>query len=263
MIFTVETDAGLRDIANRLDGLPLALATAGSYLFQTSMTASKYLQHYNTSWLELQRTSPQLLSYEDQTIYSTWNMSYIHIRKEDMSAAKLLEFWAYFDNHDLWYDMLKAGNCGWAPAWFKHLVGSELAFEAAVTKCKKHSLVESLADSDGYTMHHCVHAWVKSVLLKTIEDHTMRLALTCIGDTVSSERTPQGMTMRQRLLPHSERCIELMRDWDREGENTRTNEICIARFYGFMPGLYCYSGRLMEAESMSLRRFNIFKKFYG
>ena len=43
LILTIETDVGLRDIANQLDGLPLALATAGSYLFQTSMPASKYL----------------------------------------------------------------------------------------------------------------------------------------------------------------------------------------------------------------------------
>ena len=263
LILPIETDTGLRDIANRLDGLPLALATAGSYLFQTSMTASKYLQHHNASWLELQRTSPQLLSYEDQTIYSTWNMSYIHIRKEDMSAAKLLELWAYFDNHDLWYDMLRSGTGEWAPAWFNHIIGSELAFEAAITKCKKHALVESLTDSDGYTMHHCVYAWAKSVLFKTIEDQTMRLALICIGNTVSSEITSQGVTIRQRLLPHSERCIKLLRGWDREGKNTRINEICIAQFYGVVPGLYYDRARVMEAESMSLRAFSILSKFYG
>jgi predicted ATPase len=67
------------DLARRLDGLPLALATAGAYLEQVAMTCGEYLQLYHESWLQLYQDTPQLPSY-NQTLYSTWNISYRHIQ---------------------------------------------------------------------------------------------------------------------------------------------------------------------------------------
>lgn len=85
-----------------LDGLPLARATAGNYLsLVETITVGKYLQRYRQSWADLQQTSPELLTYEDRTLYSTWNLSYHHIRQQDEAAANLLQFFAYFDNQDI------------------------------------------------------------------------------------------------------------------------------------------------------------------
>ena len=262
-MLTSGTDAGLSDIAVKLDGLPLALATAGSFLFQASMPASKYLQYHNTSWLELQRMSPKLFSYEDQTIYTTWNMSYIHIRKADMSAAKLLEFWAYFDNNNLWYDLLEAGDDDEAQDWFRRIVRSELAFEAAVLKLQNHALVQRSKDSHGYSMHHCVHAWVKNVLSKTIEDQNMRQALACVEQAVPVEAARGDWMMEQRLLPHTERILELLSHWDQEGSNTEVDEKSMAQFFHRVGDLYCGQARLTKAESLLLRASDSYKRAYG
>lgn len=45
-------------LAQELDGLPLALATAGAYLDQVTMSISNYLRLYKESWAKLQKTSP-------------------------------------------------------------------------------------------------------------------------------------------------------------------------------------------------------------
>ncbi|KAK2020926.1 hypothetical protein LX32DRAFT_282800 [Colletotrichum zoysiae] len=71
-------------LARRLDGLPLALSTAGAYLNQVSTTFAEYLQLYDESWLRLHKESPQLLDY-DQALYSTWGVSFNYIVH---SAAK-------------------------------------------------------------------------------------------------------------------------------------------------------------------------------
>ena len=261
-LLILKIDPGIGDLLRKLDGLPLALATAGSYLGLTGIPLSEYLHDYEASWLELQETSPELLSYE-KSIYSTWDLSYNHIRKEDESAAKLLELWAYFDNQDLWYDLLKAGNHDGAPNLFRNIVGTKLAFRAAVMKLQKHALVEVLTDSDGYSMHHCVHAWLKNVLCKTIENQNMTLAFDCVGDTILLA-VPQGdWVIKRRLLPHSERSLKLLREWDQEGRNTESKERCITRFSYSVGCLYLDWGRLMEGESMLLRAFNSWEKFYG
>ncbi len=100
----------------QLDGLPLALATAGAYLSQVSISLNDYLGHYKTSWLRLQKTSPNLLLYEDRALYTTWDLSFQHIQKQNKSAAKLLQLWAYFDNQDLWFELLAAGGDD-TPEW--------------------------------------------------------------------------------------------------------------------------------------------------
>lgn len=185
------TDPEIKSLLRKLDGLPIALATAGGYLGQTGISISDYLHHHETSWLELQRTSPTPLSYETQTIYSTWNLSYMHIRREDNSAVKFLELWAYFDNRDLWYDLLKAGKHK-APGWFLDVVSTELAFYSVIGKLQKHALIERLTESDGYSMHHCVHSWVRSVLCKTVEDQNMRIALALEQEILSLQHQAIG-----------------------------------------------------------------------
>ncbi|CZR52934.1 related to calcium-independent phospholipase A2 [Phialocephala subalpina] len=46
-------------LAKELDGLPLALATAGAYLYQVAMSLLDYLRLYKESWAQLQESSPE------------------------------------------------------------------------------------------------------------------------------------------------------------------------------------------------------------
>ena len=63
-------------LAEELDGLPLALATAGAYLDQTALSFSDYLRLYKTSWANLLKTSPELSSYEDRLTTSNNGMNF-------------------------------------------------------------------------------------------------------------------------------------------------------------------------------------------
>ena len=249
----LEIDAATKDLLRKLDGLPLALATAGAYLGLTGISVSEYLDHYDTSWLELQQTSPSLSAYEE-TIYSTWNLSYMLIRKEDPSAAKLLEFWAYFANRDLWYELLDAGKVmPDAPDWFLGIINTKLAFNSAMGKLQKHALIERMIESDGYSMHHCVHAWVKTVLRSVGDNQSMKLALKCVGNTVPFEPAPGDWMIKQRLFPYAEHSLWLLREWNDESKNDKRTEKYVAQSYGKLGVLYHYLGKLTEAESIYKR----------
>jgi hypothetical protein len=82
------------------------LATAGAYLDQVATSFAEYLCLYRASWLRLQQTSPEVSTYEDRQLYSTWQLSLDHIKQQSELSAKLLELWAYFDNQDLWFELL-------------------------------------------------------------------------------------------------------------------------------------------------------------
>ena len=63
------------ELVKELDGLPLALSTAGAYLEHVTTSFSDYLRLYKASWLKLQMTSPLLSSYEDYTLHTTWQIT--------------------------------------------------------------------------------------------------------------------------------------------------------------------------------------------
>jgi hypothetical protein len=160
---TFVLDSSAIRLAKELDGLPLALAIAGAYLNQTAISFSDYLRLYKESWAKLQQTSPELNSYKDRTLYSTWQVSFNHIEQRNSLSAKFLCFWAYFDNQDLWLELLRHSNSK-DPNWIRELTKDELSFHSAVRVLSDHGLVEvdrssqELIESRGYSIHGCVHS---------------------------------------------------------------------------------------------------------
>ena len=114
-------------LAKELDGLPLALATTGAYLYQVAISLSDYLRLYKKSWVQLQESSPELSSYEDRTLYSTWQISFQHVKQQNDLSAKLLCFWAYFDSQDLWLELLQHSDSN-DPDWVRQLAKDDISF---------------------------------------------------------------------------------------------------------------------------------------
>jgi len=76
-------------------------------------------------------TSPQLSSYEDRSLYTTFQIAFDRIEQRNAASAKLLEFWAYFDRQDVWFELLphakSVGDEG-----IQKLTEDELNFNEAV-----------------------------------------------------------------------------------------------------------------------------------
>jgi hypothetical protein len=135
----IVTDDDAYKLSKRLDGLPLALATAGEYLGRTSDSFGVFLQTYERSWQDLQEYADELLDYEDRTLYTTWNISFGRVQDENEDAANLLRLLAYFDNQKIWLGFLQNG-CDRAPDWFRELVGKKIRFDKAVMKLQDYSI---------------------------------------------------------------------------------------------------------------------------
>ncbi|KAJ3486814.1 hypothetical protein NLG97_g6542 [Lecanicillium saksenae] len=152
----LKDDTSAIELAQRLDGLPVALATAGAYLDQVAMSCAEYLQLYHESWLQLHQEAPRLPSY-DKMLYSTWGISYGRIQKQSPMAAMLLRQWAYFSNEDLWYELLKEADPR-ETAWLHELTTTKLNFHGTMRILCDHGLVEAASatgslESAGYSVH--------------------------------------------------------------------------------------------------------------
>jgi hypothetical protein len=198
-------------LAKELDGFPLALATAGAYLNQVSISFADYLRLYKESWIKLQKTSPVLGSYEDRTLYSTWQISFDYIERRNPLSAKLLRLWAFFDNQDIWFELLRHSNTE-DPEWVQELTDDELSFHATVRVLSNHGLVdvasslEDWTESKGYSIHGCVHSWIIHALNQEWNPDLARLAIRFVGAHVPGERDMLSWLTQRRLLQHAARC---------------------------------------------------------
>ena len=163
----------------------------------------------------------------------------------------LLRLWGYFDNNDLWFELLEAGrNRGLA--WFQHLVQDSLGFSDAIRLLCEFGLIEATSppskfqrDSRGYGMHSCVHLWTTHVLSPLQDDNLAELALWCISNRYAYT-TDDYLVLSQRLMPHAERCSELiMRGLGQGGIKSLNQQALIA-----LAHVYAQLGRDDEATVM-------------
>ncbi|KAJ3564963.1 hypothetical protein NPX13_g7668 [Xylaria arbuscula] len=134
------TDINGKRLVEELDGLPLALATAGTYLRHVPIGFANYLRLYKESWVRLHTDTPNLGSYQDRTLCSTWQLSYVQVQKQHPLAAHLLRWWAYFNNEDIWLELLQTNNTD-GPAWI-HELADELNFNQAIGALHDYGFVE-------------------------------------------------------------------------------------------------------------------------
>ncbi|KAN0069133.1 HET domain containing protein [Elaphomyces granulatus] len=248
-------------LATELDGLPLALATAGAYLDQTGIGFPDYLRLYRASWAKLLETSPELSSYEDRTLYSTWQLSFDHVKQRNELSAKLLRLWAYFDNEDIWFELLRHGDSE-DPEWIRELTEDELNFNRAVGVLSDHGLVEvdmssqERIESRGYSIHGCVHSWTIYVLNQQWDYDLAKLALKFIGSHVPGEKSTKPWLTQRRLLQHAARCSHAVLNGMVTGDGM---ERALFKL-GF---LYENQGKLDEAEKMYQRALRGYEEVWG
>src|SRR5467141_734943 len=248
-------------LTKELDGLPLALVTAGTYLEQTAISFSDYLRLYKESWTRLMKTSPELSSYEDRTLYSTWHLSFDHVKQRNELSAKLLRLWAYFDNQDIWFELLRHSDLE-DPEWIRELTKDELSFNEAVRVLSDHGLVEvdmssqELIESRGYSIHGCVHSWTIYVLNQEWDYDLAKLVLKFVGSHVPGEESPKRWLTQRRLLQHAARCSHAVLNCmvTDDGMEWALDELGV---------LYADQGKLDEAEKMYQRALQAKEKALG
>ncbi|KAF1815003.1 hypothetical protein P152DRAFT_447276 [Eremomyces bilateralis CBS 781.70] len=135
------SDPDAAKLVKELDGLPLALATSGAYLEQVTTSLAEYLRLYTELWLKLQKKSPELSSYEGR-LYSTWDISYKQVQQQNRLSTRLLQLWPYFDNRDLWFELLLHSDIG-DPEWVREFTEDRVNFDGAIRVLCNHGLVEA------------------------------------------------------------------------------------------------------------------------
>ncbi|KAL3495490.1 hypothetical protein BJX62DRAFT_222676 [Aspergillus germanicus] len=238
-ISRMEAEQDVIDLESLLDGLSLAIVIAGAFMRQTGTTVKEYLELYQTSWSGLQSQSTPTRHYEQGNMVQTWTITYEEIQKRDPAAAELLLLLAFFDNQDIWYELIESGMfCSDRPGWLETAVSSKLVFKATVKTLVEFSLVETKQQEGSYTLHPVVQDWYQL--------HEL------------AER--RYAEIEQRLLPHADYLLSR----ERVHRPNETTDLWSA-LHG-IGRLYSDQGKLKElkeAEAMYQRALAGYKKALG
>lgn len=157
---------------------------------------------------------------------------------------------AYFDNRDIWYELIKGSlNSYDVPAWLKRTLSTGLAFRAGVKNLIDFSLLETKAQGGSYTIHPVVQDWCihLSRTDKNVDSTQLNeLALISIGFNIPSSSNRNYSELQQPLIPHA----NYVRYREYSGSNI---DIAVWPAFDGLGYLYFDQGRLKEAEEMYQR----------
>ena len=198
-----------------LDGLPLAIAQAGSYMRETQCSLAEYLESYEQNWSNLMETtevSEVLTDYQNGSVWTTWTVSYKQIRKFNEAAANLIQLWGLLSPKDFWFDIIMS----WRdftrkdkPDWIQKL-STRTEFAKVMGILVSYSLVERKMDSDGYFMHPVLHHWVQHAFPVEYNFSFACLAFQLVAENVPSKTCREYVPVQRRLRPHVECCSQWM-----------------------------------------------------
>ncbi|KAJ9480820.1 hypothetical protein VN97_g12706 [Penicillium thymicola] len=183
----VQSDPHAKRLAERLAGLPLALATAGTYLQRNTFTFERYLQEYEKRWNISPRRPLQLQEYQERTLYTTWDLSCSRLEKEDPDAAKILKLLAYFDNQRLWYELFHTGLTESSPEWLREVITDDVNFNEVMGVLTGYYFLDVHQTSDSWSMHNCVHDWTLAALNKDIDATYYWYAFDCVSTAINDD----------------------------------------------------------------------------
>ncbi|RAK97337.1 Pfs, NB-ARC and TPR domain protein [Aspergillus ibericus CBS 121593] len=245
-------------LADRLDGLPLAIVIAGAFIRETGSSVTEYLQFYNNSWYELQSASSVGHQYQQGNLMQTWMVSYRDIQMRDPDAAEVLLLISHFDNRDIWYELVKSGGRHPnAPAWLTRAVSSALAFKAIMRTLIGFSLVETSQRDGSYALHPVVQDWCLEVSRKGNEESLTlfrELALLSVGYMAIGLGDKQLHRNYRRLLSHA----KFIHHEDLESEHPAILNALLG-----LGLLHFHVENWKEAESMYQRSLLGFEKLPG
>ncbi|KAK5729529.1 hypothetical protein LTR17_011832 [Elasticomyces elasticus] len=284
---------GIEKLLEKLGGLPLALVQAGAYLRQTKMSIEQYLEFYDRTWTVLMELQYPLQDYREDSVLTTWKMSYERVRAEDQQAAALLDQWAFLYAGDLWYELVTSWPQGPVEDGTSEAVTiiatDELKFRHSLGVLCDYSLVVADVERTGFSIHPVVHAWClhNAVRLEMREQFCDRALELVVG--IISKHADDSVPWKTavRLLPHARaaaakhlegaekrpqkpiilRIAYFLRTWDSSAE---AEALYLHALPGYIEELgvehdwtlhtlnglgdiYTNQGKVMEAENMYLR----------
>lgn len=201
-------EAAARAIVAAMDGLPLALDQAGSYIEATHCSLSDYLQLLQSFPLRL---LDERNAHADHplSVIKTFALAFDRLEQENSAAATLLLVCAFLAPEAIPEGFFLEGAASLG-APFEALAANPLQFQAAMHALLAYSLLQRNAATHTLMIHRLVQAVLRERMPRATWDTWRVRILTTMTSLFPSQKTYADYWQRcEQLLPHALVCLTL------------------------------------------------------
>ncbi len=211
---TPEARRTARDISIALDGLPLALDQAGSYIESAECGLQGFLERYQQRRAELLQNRGRLAIQGDHpiSVYTTLELCFGQVAHASTAARDLLQLCAFLYADSIPEEIFSAGASDLSRA-LRSIAGDPLKFDAAIIELRKYSLIRRNPELHTLTIHRLIQAILKdrmsSASRRQWAERTVRAVNHAFPDV-----TFENWQACERLLPHAQICAGYIEAWN-------------------------------------------------
>ncbi|MGI9057062.1 MAG: FxSxx-COOH system tetratricopeptide repeat protein [Ktedonobacteraceae bacterium] len=201
-----------RDIAQAMDGLPLALDQAGAYIEETGCGLYDYLDRYRGQRGTLLHLRGEATDTHPEPVATTWLLSFEKVEQAHPAAAELLRFCAFLHPDEILEELIIDGAPVLGPL-LARAASDPYTLDAALAMLRKFSLVRRNAQRKTLTIHRLVQA----ILRDRMDEQAQRLwaerVVRAVNLTFPKGDQADTWPHCQRCLPQVYVCVTLMAQW--------------------------------------------------
>ncbi len=213
-----EERAALQQLAQELDGLPLALEQAGAYILRQQCTFSHYLASYRKRRLSLLKQAQPLN--HAQSIATTWALNFEQVQQRSAAAADLLSLNAFLHPEAIPLEIITDVAAELGPhiaAALADLANDPLLVDELLEPLTAYSLIRRNLDQNSYDTYRPVQAALQADMDAAVQRRWAERAVIAVSRVfpyVEFETWP----VCERLLPQAQTCADLIEHWNMQSE---------------------------------------------
>jgi serine/threonine protein kinase/tetratricopeptide (TPR) repeat protein len=203
---------GAKELAEVLDGLPLALDQAGAYIEEAGCNLASYLYRYRTGQMKLLGMRGGFAFDHPASVAGTFSTLFEKVEKISPTAMELFRFCAFLHPEGIPEEMIVHGAAELGPT-LQCVATDPLSLDETIVTLRRFSLVSRHADTNMLS----VHSLVQTVLQNRMHEQTRQMwaertvravnrALPNISDFSMWQRC-------QLYMPHVQKCVGLIEEW--------------------------------------------------
>lgn len=198
-----------RQLAQLMEGLPLALEQAGAYINDTECGVRGYRKLYGEFRKEIQPVPFGVSRDYSETVVSVWRISQSTVEQSNPAAAELLRLCAFLAPDGIPDEMVIAGADALGPV-LKPVAANQFTLNMLISALRKYSLLNRDVDREMDLTRLSVHPIMQEVMVDEMDKRTQRLW---------AERAVRAVELASRsimwpvLQSQARHCQRLIEQW--------------------------------------------------
>ncbi|KAK5463020.1 hypothetical protein LTS15_002732 [Exophiala xenobiotica] len=196
----------LYDLSQTLQGLPLSLRLAITFIRKRGIRVADFLKMWN------ERTLDDTFTLIEPKLVQTLSLCFDELQARNPNAANLLTLFGFMDHRTLSFDLCLHGSSSELPPWLLDFGQNKNRFDQAIESLLDLSFIQLNNDETEiatYSIHPAVHSFARN-RTGSARSRFIYWAITLIADNVPRASDKDYYRRCQAVSPHADQCMVYM-----------------------------------------------------